>query len=582
MSRKRAGRKETTRKERKRPEPSRASGRSDRPGKSSSWFRTFLIAAPAALLSAILFLQLDSPRSMLGAIRRLEYETIDTATRLNAPRATTWEDVFTARNRAIIGHADKDAHDALERLLKLVIDAEHHRIEPAAAVGQGAAYLRLNHDNLVSRLAYATLVDIQTTRNSASNITAADRLKAMRDVIEADPPPTRITLHNAAFRAAWHETLKRFFDRPDVAASLAPVFYPYEIRNHTEALPIIQRRLLDLAEALKRRGRSRDSYDCLRWTARGLLGLMVSETDAAARLLCADLLGRCVMPDSQAARSLRGFRTDYHAAVLRADVDLADQAFTRKRSVAPGAYRSAISLLVAGIVPAAIGIGAVCALATACLSAPLMRIFRRAEKVDRPPPWSLLTRWLLILIPTILLTILIPARFHLHGPFSTYWLLALVLSTTAVGFLIALVCAGHRPAPGTDGRWVRRMLLLIVTTVVILLPALSPRTITPVLRHLDLSIGGSWMMVLACVTVMVAVTIAIRPRPRDFAAGAARVWCINIALAFGLYQAHRIADAKYQAASVEGHRDEVAARLGADWQAQYLTPIYDAFEIQSP
>ncbi len=576
MSRKRTGRK------RKQPEPSQPKGQTDRLGKPSSWLRTFLIGALASLLSAILFLQLDSPRSMLGAIRRLEYENIDDATRLKTPRATTWEDVFTTRNKVLINHPDKNAHDALERLLKLVIDVEHQSIDPTAAVTQGAAYLRLNSENRVARLAYAALIDMSAATSSSGQTPVEQRVAALHDVIEADPPPTRTTLHDAAFRVAWHKVLQRFFDRPDVAASLAPGFYPYDIKNHTEALPIIQHRLQTLSEELNRSGHAQDAADCLHWMARCLLDLIATETDAGTRLLCTDLLGRCVEPDSRAAEGLRSFRADYHAAVLRADVDLADQAFSRTRSVAPGPYRWAIRLLIASIVSAAIAIGAIIALAAACLAAPIARLFRRTETPDNPITRSVLFRSLLILIPTGALAILIPVRFSHHGPYSTYWLLALILTTSAAGFLFALVSTVQWTATGTGRRRVRRMLPMILTAVVILIPALHPRVITHVSRYIDLSIGGSWIIVLVLPVLILAVTLLARPRARDFAASASLVWLINITLAFGLYQAHQVADAKYQSASVEGHRDEIAARLGPDWQTQYLKPAYDAFEIPRP
>lgn len=519
---------------------------------------------------------------MLGAIRRLEYENIDDATRLKSPHATTWEDVFTTRNKILINHPDKNAHDALERLLKLVIDVEHQRIEPTAAVTQGAAYLRLNKENRVARLAYAVLIDMNAATSPSGQTPVEQRVVALHDVIEADPPPTRTTLHNTDFRDAWHQVLQRFFDRPDVAASLAPVFYPYEIKSHPEALPIIQHRLQALSEELNRSGHAQDADNCLYWMARCLLDLIATETDAETRLLCSDLLGRCVKPDSRAAESLRDFRTDYHAAVLRADVDLADQAFSRKHSVAPGPYRSAIRLLIASMVVAMLAIGAVIALATACLTSPLARLFRRNKTPDNPITRSSVFQSLLILISTGALTILIPIRFLRHGPYSTYWLLALILSTTAAGFLTTLVSTARWQATGADRIRFRRMLPMILTAVVMLIPALPPRMITHTMRYIDLSIGGVWIIVAVLPILLVAVTLLARPRARDFAAAAALVWCVNIALAFGLYQAHHVADAKYQSASVEGHHDEVAARLGPDWQTQYLKPAYDAFEIPRP
>jgi hypothetical protein len=131
----------------------------------------------------------------------------------------------------------------------------------------------------------------------------------------------------------------------------------------------------------------------------------------------------------------------------------------------------------------------------------------------------------------------------------------------------------------------RTRLRLVVTALLALTPILIIAAPSPITtrghRWLDLAVGATWLIVLLAVVLVLAAVLLSSARLRTIASIAALTWCLSIGGAFVAYQFHRQADRRYQQTVVAGRLDEITARLGPDWQDNYLTPARLVFQDQS-
>jgi hypothetical protein len=253
-----------------------------------------LTVVVATLASTILYVQLDDPGSMLGAIRRVEIVALipaeGEATRSLGAIDVTWDDVGAARDAAVGAHPDRAAHFALGRLIERLVDVHRGRQGARQAAVLSRNELAADPDNLLARLVHAAIVDSQPAAGADEAPSAADRFETMRRIVEAEAPARRATLYNAEFTRSWHEVLRRYFRRPDVAVSLAASLPSYQIVDHYAALPVIRDGIVSLAVGLRAEGRPEQAETCIRWLGEAALGLIDADPDAGTRLLCTDIL----------------------------------------------------------------------------------------------------------------------------------------------------------------------------------------------------------------------------------------------------------------------------------------------------
>ncbi len=537
-----------------------------------------LTAALAAIVTTLVMAQAFSPRSMPSAILRTEASNLQ------------WDGPVSRLRAALQKDPRVTNRIAVDQLMKWLNAAVRGRREIDQAVSTGGQFLRSDPDNLVARLCQATLLDLQATSNSAAAREAIQRFEQFSEVVDGQSPPTRATLYNTGLSKLWQGVLEEHFSRPDVAVSQAG-YVPYveigdsmvgPISIHFAALPYIQLRLCGLADELRAQGRPDAADTCLRWIADLSLGLIDTETDVGTRLLGADLLARAcrAMPPSespdapaQAARQLEMMRTDFHAGAQAAPVDVCDQSFTSHRAVNPVAYKAAFHRLVFAGVLVLFALGAAALFFATLVGMAVKAALRRAN--DQAPSEKSLPSYVkpvIALLPSFAVALLAVANVSEHGPYSSGWGLITAVAAITAGALVAIVVAGitTKQAPP------RARLRLGITALLALAPILLIAVPSPITtrghRWLDLAVGATWVFVVLAVGLVFAGVLLSSARLRTIASVAALAWCLSIGASFVAYQFHRQADRRYQQTVVAGRQDEITARLGPNWQDEYLTP----------
>ncbi len=532
--------------------------------------------ALAIMAGAVVFSRLADDGSMLSAIRRVEQLRIDESQRSEIERA---------RDAAIRRVPDRDAYFATRDLLNLLSDAASGTLDWQTGVQKAEEDVAKDADNLVARLAYAVLLDMYKVEWTSGSVTPQQRAQGIRQVADTTPPAAASTFHHVGLLQAWNGVLGDFYERPDVAASSGSRLW-----NH-ETLLLVCGHVLELRSLLSERGATKDAGACRRWLVECLGGLMLSETDAETRLLCADLIARTAGAESNVGRDMLAMRRAYREAALSAPIDLCDQAFTPSRSVAPVEYRRAMWLLAACLCAAAVAVGGMVCLLAVGIAAPTVVRFARRRRLPLPvarPWWARLT---LAIAPAGLGVAAVAVQVDRHGLFAANWGVLLGVVMVSLGILttilLASFCTSPPPTHKKDGasdrvessRRLGPLVPYIVMAMFVAIPLLPPTFLTRVYRNLDLTVGGLWVvMPIAAVLILVAKRWA-PARLGTLAATAALVSCLYACLAVGLCLWHSAADEDYQQAAVRGHADEVAARLGADWQSKYLAELVRVYDV---
>ncbi len=415
------------------------------------------------------------------------------------------------------------------------------------------------------------------------------RFETFRAIVEGDRPVAHVTLFNAECTNIWFGVVQRYMQRrPDVAVSITPAVYHYRIAEHFEVLPVLVRRIATLAADLRASGHEDAANHCIRWIAQAGFGLIDADPDAGTRLLCSDVLLTVLDEESEAAQRLRDLRRDYHHHAEAAPVDLADQSFVLRPATIPETYDAALRLLLVAVIFALVAGGAGVMLLIVGLVAIPVRFVRKgkekkekgkgkAEKENAPIAITNRTpRFYVIapftLVPSLAAALLMLRQYAEYGLYSRIWGLLAAISIVLIGSLTAVTIAGflaHTKTSKQRGRIALVALFLLGGLVTLLLP---PSGVARGLRSLDLSVSVIPILYATAAILIVASLWATPARLRSIAATAALVCCVNIGTAFIIYQFHRAADKDYQKAVVSHGFDEIAARLGPDWQARYIAP----------
>ncbi|MBN2560771.1 MAG: hypothetical protein JXQ75_07570 [Phycisphaerae bacterium] len=511
---------------------------------------------------------------MIAAITELEARGFNVSTGQHLHEHVTWQDIVDARNAAIRSNPKARAQYALRQLMILLLDVQRERRTAHEAATEAIHYVNQDSDNLIARLVCATLLDMQPAAQQPDGPTIIRRFERMRGIIERNPRATRTTLYNSEFRQTFQSVISKYVSRPDVAVGLSESIPQNLIDEHYAALSTVRSHLADMAAELREQGHTEESDTCLRWIGQAALGLMATDSHAGTRLFCAELLAETLGEEAPAAKDLKRLRSDFHDAVRRAPKDLC----THAPAFDADAYKSAFHRLVAACVLALSALGAAALFVGAGIANLIKVVLRRgivrssAEK--RCPVWAKTT---IALLPTFALALLIVAKLTTNGPYSTIWAITLAVVVVLVGALLAVALAGI--ATTTDSKAAKRRLALsaFLLIAVGLIAAAPPHTITRYYRWLDINVGMAWIIVLGPLVVVIAACLLSPARLRTITAAAALVWCLNIAAAFVALQFHRAADKHYQQTVVAGSLDEIATRLGPDWQEQYIAPARQAF-----
>lgn len=552
----------------------------DRRPHEASWAGTLLIAASAALFGIITYAQLTSPTSMLSAITRLDMRRLNTPAAPGAAAHPTWDDVAASRDAAIRALPSAGAHFALGRLLELVVDVHRGRRPAHAGVTEAGPLLRQDNANLVARLAYATLVDLQ---GHAPDKPAIERFEALRSIVDGEPPTKVATLYNSDFTHAFHEVLTGYVRRPDVAAAMARSVPHGLILEHYAALPMIYQRLEDLEADLGAAGHADAAQRCNRWMARAASGLIASEADAGTRLLCVELLAelcRRSTTNPSAVERLRRLRADFHAHAQAAPMDLCDQDLTPQPAVAVSAYNAAFGRLAfaGALIMIALGAAALFVLVSlaSLVQAALRRASAPAAEERRCPVY---VKPAIALLPACSAALLILATLRTSGVDSQTWVAFLAADCITTGALLAIALAGVITVTNTASARVRLAGSALIALAFVLLAAIPPQAVTQAHRWSDRISGTAWIFALLPITVVVWLVWLSPARLRTIASAAAIVSCLNIAAGFACLQAHRAADNHYQQTAATARLDEFSARLGPDWHQQYLAPAQQALGL---
>ncbi|MFH1419280.1 MAG: hypothetical protein ABII12_13465 [Planctomycetota bacterium] len=551
----------------------------------SAYRLSWKIGIPTAVLAlvagTVFVAQLLDTRSMFSAIRRVEETRLfslrdDDAASWRVPREPTWDDVRVAHNTALKTHPLLRKHESMARLLFLLVGVNRGEQDPVSAFAIATPLAEADPENLVTRLAFATLADIRAYDDSITAPSPEERFAHVRQIVESLRPAEQATLYNAEFADTWHGVVRGFIKRPDVAVSLAEAVGGYLIEDQYEALPIIRDRFAALAAALKESGHEQEAGQCVAWIARLTLGLIKADTDTGTRLLCAELLAQTLDEDSVAADGLRRLTRDYRAAVAAAPVDMADQSFSTRPAVDPDAYRAALRSLVVACVFGLAASGGAVVFVVAGLAAVFGAIVARGKRPHRLElKRSIYAVMLVALIPATAVAVIVVrwlAACGLHSQFWGYFVACCVIAAGALG-AAALASWMIAPAAGTRWRVVVCGLLAAAATLVALAP---PPAVTRMCRSFDLWAGFAWVL-LPGVFVLGAAALFLCPaRFRTMAMAAALLWCANSVAALTILQYHGAADKRYQQSVLQGRRDEITARLGANWQDTYLSAAREA------
>lgn len=547
------------------------------------WGMTFLAAGLACMATILFAFMFRQPASMVGAISRVE-----------ASRAA-WEEIEDRFMQLLNSDADGSGRGAVAGLLNRVHAVAEGRADAGKSFDDSISYVAADSTNLVSRIAYALLQDM---KNEASTVAASGpaggsadamtRFLAMREIVEGASAVNRAAIYNASLFDAWRSSLDGYFARPDVAASLA-MQTRYFMRGDLRigcwtVLPLLSGRLMSLASELRAAGFAAEADACGRWVARCMLGVLRTERDAPTRLLAADLMARAaVSADAKVIRDSAGrFRRDFHLAADRASIDFCDQGYVSAKSVAPSEFRTAALLLIGSVSLALIGAGAAAAFLITITVLPFFAFWRwrqgtaipHVHAAEQAPRKSNRMDGLIAVALSMVASGILTYRLATDRFYSESIGIYLAILLTGAGSAIALA-VGSLHGKG-------RMLTAMPTVAFILLLLLPVSVHAWSSRVLGLTLGSEFVALTIVVGLVATAAILAGIPLRSIARGSATVWLVGMVLANVVFLAHGAADRKYSTAAAAGYLDEVAARLGADWEQTYFKEAIERYDVTAP
>lgn len=505
---------------------------------------------------------------------------------------------------------------AVDYLLRWVyaIDVRGESKSRGEQIGQ--SYFQTDPDNLIVRLAYATLLDAKNGErpppdfgelNSTSRpadvdelrgaaMSAPDRYRAMREIMDGTPAAND-TLYNSSLIQVWTSVVRGYVERPDVAATIglrppSDTLREYRVGPvdvQCEVLPLIERRIEALASALESEGHDAEAAECRGWMARTCLGLLLSESHIPTKFYCADVVARFSRKSAPTvAESLVELRRDYQREAEKGPVDYCDQRYTMNFSVAPVEYERALGFLGASVAAWVAAAGAAAALVATLIVGPVAIGIRRWRKrataatpsvlggafLRRSPAFTIVAP----VVPVAVVAAVLLVRIIVDQYFSIPGAITLLLLAAALGASISIWLGAVRTTPNKLGQ----MATAIVMAGFVMAMFLPMSSLAWFGRSYAIAVGSEWLLLPLFVALVSTGAVVCGASIRTLISSTAITWCVLSCFALVLYIVHFGFDRQYQSAAVAGHADEIAARLGADWQKQYLSGAIEYYHPPRP
>jgi hypothetical protein len=538
--------------------PGKPTARPEAPARSG-WIKQSLITALALVASAVFLAQVIRPAGMLAAMFQYEYGLLD-PNRIGQPAdRATWETIYAELHSALAELPEAYGRDAVSILLRTLIKADREKLtaEDLARAKQAA---ETDADNLLSRVTYAVIVDSQS-----GTADPAVRYKKMQEIIERAPQPKKATLYIGPFTRKWEEILRPHFkQRREMSARFAASMEHFEIDEHYQALPIIRKRLFELASLLPDIDKFHpqpNRYYCMIWLRRLLFGIMREEEDAGTRLLCADQMAQWNLFGMGADQSMRDLRREFHAHAVASPVDVLE--LWRTPATDGSAYRIALGTLGCAGALLACGIGAAVVMVLATLCGIIWRS-QTSSPISRAGFRSKALMIIRIAAPTIAMALLMGWKLAANGPYSPTYELMLAAACIIVGVIVAAWAA----TPPSSAIRLGCVFILFIASMLVALS--SPGSIAWQCRRIDMVIPSALVIFALVACLIVIISIASPLDWRTLGRQATTAFAVNACAALIMLQIHEAADRRYQDSIIAHRLDEMPARLGDDWESRYL------------
>lgn len=535
------------------------------------------------------------PAAMMG----LELAALhaNTARAATDPRGTNWTTLYAQLRDELARQPVTRQRVALGQLFELVSAVDRGRLQAGdIAVNASRLVEQVHPANLAARLAHAVV--LPAGEHLDADTVPIAKFEMFRGMLIEPPTGWKPALHNREALAAWYEILASRLKRKDVAVAAAIFYEHFEIRSQYDALPIIQRELARLAAALDARGRAEDADLCRRWFVQLAVGLMRTEPEAGTRLLCADLIARLPGVEPDAAKAMVQLRNDFYAAAAAAPLDQSDP--MRSPSVVPHRYRAAVRSMFATASLALACVGGALLPGLVMVVGAFRAVMGHRGSADASQRSVAMHKGATGLLQRLLILAFVCAGipgvlfgFHTitNGIYSESWLYVAAMAAAAAVAHLVLIVEQRLTVPAfvdvaavkTLRPRARLAVIALSALVPISLLVLPPDRVAWLIRGLSGSVSGVVLLVLVMLIVLTMAAFVSSVPLRRIAASTILLWCISAVIGLAGLQYHRSTSGEtYQQAVVAGRMDEVAVRLGEDWQQRYLKPVSSAYDMDTP
>jgi hypothetical protein len=522
--------------------------------------RSILYAALAVLVSVVFCAQLFRADSMLGGIMGWEVEKLRNDNQTRGQK--TWNDLgaeFRTEAAQIQGFSQ---HEAVSRLLLAVAYVHQGKIEVGRVMGNARTWAAEDKDNLVSRLALAYLME---KSQPVTGGPSQRRFENARKIVDGDKKAGIATMHRDAFNRKWYEIISREIRRADVGVSTAK-HIPCEQMAESVALPAITAWLNELSSALRRGNMPENALQCTAWVNESMLGIVESEPDAGARLLAVDLWAKSLNLESQQSAGLRRLRDNFHANADASALDMTDL-YNKCPTTQKEFYSESLRNLVLAAKFECAAIGALVFVLFSAVGAGLMRLSNRnaedhVEAFAPVAPVSIaavLSFGLLVLTETSVIGRAVNSELGFVVTLF-FWFFA--------GAFWSIAAAGSRQQKPI----VVRLFLWTLVLAAIMAPAVLKHE-AGLIRTTDLHIRVAVVVGLSLLTLLSAAFVVCHLPASIQLQMSIRAWLLFSICALTALQLHGWYDRKHEKLVAAARWDEFPARLGDNWQTEYLSSL---------
>lgn len=528
----------------------------------------------------------NNPNGMLAAILDVEFTAMNRETPL--PGRATFTSTAQRFRDACRSQSSFTAYNAVRQLKAAYAESvEKHEPPSQSKLDNCATVVQFDKRNFIPRMFYALLLE---SRQRQTNTKAADRLQAMRDVLASPPTLTTCTTYDSEYRDLLEDTFAAVTDRPDVAASIASQWYgAFTVPNEewSSILPDIVNQLAALRSDLQAAGDTEGARQCARWLARFCLGVIDSSPDSSTQCLAADLLTRNLKDMPTVADPMRRLIKAHTVEAPDVGTDWAAQ-FKGDPipPLAPEPYESALERLFLWALFVTLAAGASIGFFFGVASLVAPTDLATVDPENKPAKWQSLLLFLAIavLVPVVAAV----SHANIFGDGHPFYSQALGLAVVQAMFFLSLstilIYAIAAAWPG--GEWARRIrrgwpaLLMFMATALFL--ATPAPTAAKLLRAVNYGFPQLWWSLVGMLLFTLFAVLVARVPARYLARSAAGSWlCFGLLACIAMFL-HVKADRQYQRDVIKAYRDPMAARVGADWQKQYIDPVKHAFNPPIP